>query len=231
MPQAELARQLDISQGSLSLIERGSQSLSAEQFIVLLQLFNVPPSAFVSSPHDDAGKPLQNALARLGASHLHERADVVVDEADVHGVVRDALVSGDPRHVTALGPVLVRNVGLVNFARVSVELQKVGLERRLPWLLENVLVALETERSQALPRAVATLYRRTRLVIDLFVHSVAEALPRPDAPPDILDRSITTEKSVRDAEAHASEPSRRWRVVTTLQPDDFRAALESARGG
>jgi hypothetical protein len=44
----------------------------------------------------------------------------------------------------------------------------------------------------------------------------------------VLDANIRSEQS-RDEIAEASSPiSKRWRVVTSLQPDDFAHALASA---
>ena len=72
--QAELSGRLGLSQSRLSEIERGQGSFTAEQFLTILKLFNVPVTHFAS-----ARKPseeLQNALARLGADHLQESQDV-----------------------------------------------------------------------------------------------------------------------------------------------------------
>ena len=55
-----------------SAIERGAGSFSAEQFIEILRLFNVPVSHVASEARADPDSALQNLLARLGASELHE---------------------------------------------------------------------------------------------------------------------------------------------------------------
>ena len=73
--QAELSRRLHLSQGRLSEVERGAGSFTAEQFLAILKLFNVPVSHFYHAAPDQASE-LQNALARLGALHLQESADV-----------------------------------------------------------------------------------------------------------------------------------------------------------
>src|SRR5262245_35987584 len=44
--QSELAARMGLSQGRLSQIERGDGSFTAEQFLLLLRLFNVPVSHF-----------------------------------------------------------------------------------------------------------------------------------------------------------------------------------------
>jgi len=43
-----LAGQLGLEQSRLSEIERGDVSFTAEQFVAILKLFNVPPSHFAS---------------------------------------------------------------------------------------------------------------------------------------------------------------------------------------
>src|SRR5580658_8833730 len=72
--QAELAKRLDLSQARLSEIEGGDGSFTAEQFLLLLKLFNVGASRFApgagASPGHDREAQIQNALARLGALHL-----------------------------------------------------------------------------------------------------------------------------------------------------------------
>lgn len=74
--QSELASRLGLSQNRLSEIERGGGSFSAEQLVVLLQLFNVGISEFVGEDWSPDSQP-QNTLARLGASHMRESANVV----------------------------------------------------------------------------------------------------------------------------------------------------------
>src|SRR5271154_2106763 len=69
--QAELAKRLDLSQARLSEVESGDGSFTAEQFLLLLKLFNVgtsrfAPNAGASSGHDREAQ-IQNALVRLGA--------------------------------------------------------------------------------------------------------------------------------------------------------------------
>src|SRR5580658_327261 len=77
--QAELAKRLDLSQARLSEIEGGDGSFTAEQFLLLLRLFNVGTNRFAPSGGSSAGHDheaqIQNALARLGALHLKENRD------------------------------------------------------------------------------------------------------------------------------------------------------------
>ena len=121
--QAELARQLEISQNRLSDIERGDGSFTAEQFLLLSKLFNVAPGQFVHEP-SDPGLAIQNALARLGALHVQESVHVLPSQElqEVHDVVREALLDGSPRIITALAPVLVRNAERLSLAKLHAEL-------------------------------------------------------------------------------------------------------------
>src|SRR5262245_3590350 len=60
--QAELAEHLHLSQNRLSEIERGGGSFTAEQFLAILKLFNIPVTHFAAARRRDM--ELQNALAR-----------------------------------------------------------------------------------------------------------------------------------------------------------------------
>src|SRR5205085_1676215 len=104
----DLARKLGLSQSRLSEIERGDGSFTAEQFLLILTLFNVSTSQFTGEGQDP-GLQLQNALARLGAHHLQESSEVVPsDDLDnLVEVVDETLIRGDPRQTAALAPVLV----------------------------------------------------------------------------------------------------------------------------
>src|SRR5256885_1309157 len=93
--QAELSRQLGLSQSRLSEIERGQGSFTAEQFIAILRLFNVPVTHFVSERK--ASSEIQNALARLGAAQLQEdpnylSSDLIREASDI---VREVLIAPD----------------------------------------------------------------------------------------------------------------------------------------
>src|SRR5262245_20270642 len=102
--QAELARRLGLSQSRLSEVEHGAGSFTAEQFLLILKLFNVGVSHFADDRRLEEDVGLQNALARLGGVHLQERADLLPSERleDVNDVVREALIAGAARHITAL---------------------------------------------------------------------------------------------------------------------------------
>lgn len=64
--QVELARKLGLSQGRYSEIERGQGSFTAEQFLEMLKLFQVPVSHFSELRKGD-GPETSNAPVRFGA--------------------------------------------------------------------------------------------------------------------------------------------------------------------
>lgn len=228
--QAELSKRLHLSQNRLSEIERGDGSFTAEQLLVILKLFNVPLSAFAPHAERDDTAELQNALARLGALHLQERDHVLPSERleEVNDVIREAIVSGAPRLVTAIAPVLVRNADQVNLRKLDVRLAEAGLENRLAWVVENTLEAVNAALDGSLPRPWAQLYRRAVVVLEAF----AEILParsRKAIASDLLDAQIRTKKTLEEVRAAASPISRRWGIVTGLEPADFATALKAAR--
>jgi transcriptional regulator with XRE-family HTH domain len=221
--QAELSRRLNLSQSRLSEIEGGGGSFTAEQFLEILKLFNVPASDFAPAGADPDSE-LQNALARLGATHLQESAEVVPNErrGQVTEVVREALVAGaHPRLITALAPVLVRNVDEINLRKLYLDLSGAGLDRRLAWVVENTVEAIRGE----VPRASASerrVFNRARVVLASFLDAAPH---RVDAPRDILEPGIRSKRTLEEVEAAGSEISRRWGIVTSLQPEDFARAL------
>jgi transcriptional regulator with XRE-family HTH domain len=240
--QAELSRRLRLSQNRLSEIERGAGSFTAEQFLLLLKLFNVAASHFVSEP----GAPdlrIQNALARLGALHLQESVHVLPSEQleDVHDVVREALVAGSPRTLTALAPVLVRNADRLNLPRLFAELEKHGLERRLAWVVENTLAALarlpggsgseSKDWTKIDRRAEASLRGLLEFLIARDRHRDRLEPVVLTVPPDVLDATIRSKRTLDEVRSSASKISQRWGIVTSLQPEDFLQALKAARAG
>lgn len=230
LTQAALARLLGLSQNRLSEIERGAGSFSAEQFLRILRVFNVGASTFVSGGHD-RGLEVQNALARLGAAHLHESPDVLVSDelARAHDAVREALLIAEPRLVTAIAPVLVAQAGRLNLARLYADLEALGRERRVAWVVDNTRRALDTLAGEARHGPWAKLRRRVDVPFQLFLE-FAEASRRAGAPalPDVLDPAIRSRRTFDDLQRDASAPSSRWSVVTSLQVEDFTRALEAS---
>jgi transcriptional regulator with XRE-family HTH domain len=228
--QAELSGRLHLSQNRLSEIERGAGSFTAEQLLAILKLFNVPLAHFASDAERDEAAELQNALVRLGALHLQESDRVLPSERldEVSAVVREAIITGTPRIVTAVAPVLVRNADRLNLGKIVVRLAEAGLETRLAWLIDNTLDALKTELDGPLPRPWAQLYRRAAVVLDSFQESAAWRSTNARAP-DVLDAQIRTKKTLEEVRASSSPISHKWGIVTGLQPADFAAALKAAR--
>lgn len=145
----------------------------------------------------------------------------------IDDVVREALVSGDSRFITALAPVLVQNIDAVNLPRLRSRLAEAGLDRRLGWLIENVAIAIRSELDKPLDRTWSQKYRRAYTVLELELHA-SESRADPAAL-DLLDQQVRSAKTREQLRSEASEPSRRWGVITRIRPADFRHALEMAR--
>jgi hypothetical protein len=174
---------------------------------------------------------LQNALARLGASHLQEVPDVLPSEhlEEALDVVREAIVGGSPRHITGVAPVLVRTIDRIDIQRLRAELSRLGLERRLQWILDNTAKALQSELTLSPPRTWAQRYRRALVAID-SVLALGATVHRDDAPIDLLDATIRSKQSLDETLESGSAVSRKWRVASRLTWEDFAEALRAARG-
>ena len=231
--QGEISKGIGLSQGRFSEIERGQGSFTAEQFLELLKVFNVPVSHF-SAEQKDPGSEIQNALARLGATHLHERAGILPSERFERAgdVVREVLVGADsPRHLTSLAPVLVRNIDRISLNKLQAQFLELGLEGRLGWLIENTLVAVRQGLKEALPRKQNTLYRRAELILGAHLAHIQSSGSEGGGRgvPDILDAQILSEKTLNEVQKTSSAISQRWGIATSLQPDDFLEALKASR--
>lgn len=225
--QVELARQLGLSQPRLSQIERGDGSFTAEQFLQILELFNVGVEHFAPTRSSSA-TAIQNALARHGASHLVESHVPVPAELDdpAELIARVLRAPESPRHVAALAPVLVANIDVTSLAQLATRLGP-GRERRLGWLVASVRAALAADRPTSTRERLQA--QRASLVLELF--DVSGAV-RPPASTDALDPLDVEVRSLKTAErifADADDTAKRWRVVTRLRTEDFATALKSAR--
>ena len=224
---------MGLSQARLSEIENGDGTFTAEHLLEILKLFNVGIDHFAGETRDTAAD-LQNALVRLGARHLQEHKDAVPTTAlaDITTVLHQALLSGTPRLITALAPVLVLHIDEINLNAVRAKLASVGLQRRLDWLVDNTCQAVQEELRHAPPRVWAQRYRRAELVFETALAFAKEqAMPSQNSSPDILDAHIRSKATLREVIASSSDVSRRWGIATALQPDDFTAALRGARVG
>jgi transcriptional regulator with XRE-family HTH domain len=229
--QVELARRLHLSQSRLSEIERGAGSFTAEQFLEILKLFNVTVSDFAPT-RSSATSELQNALARFGALHLHESTEVLPSErlSTAGDVIREAIVASEfPRLITALAPVLIRNVNRINLRGLQLQLTAAGLERRLAWLVENTLEAIGREASSVLSAPWRRLYNRAGVVLESFLAVLREEAREGRVAPDVLDAGIRSKRTFDEVAASSSPISRRWGIITVLQTDDFVEALRGAR--
>lgn len=229
--QAELAGRLGLSQARLSVIERGGGTISAEQFVALLALTNLPIEAFV--PRQDPEDEIQNALARLGALHLRELDDVVPTDRFQHveaAVVETLAAPRSSRFILALAPVVVWNADQLSLTQVNERLSRIGLAARLGWLVE----ALE----HALPLAALTRgsewwrrRRRAELVLAEFRARPGAIRPpaeSPEAPTDHLDAQLRSIKSLHNEWRNSDALARRWGIATMLGASDFAHALVEA---
>lgn len=226
--QAELAGKLGLSQARLSEIERGGGSFTAEQFLEVLRLFNVNVDAFTAPQRVE--DELQNALARLGALHLREVSSAL-PSARVGGVraaVRETLLApADARLLLALAPVLLANLDALNLDVLHDELDSLGFPARVPWLVENVQAALLLGRAPP-GRPAAARWHRSMAVLSDFVSR--HPAPSSEAPPrvDHIDAGLRSGRALAQVQATASDISRKWGVVSDLQPADFADAVRAA---
>ena len=227
--QTDLARRLQLSQSRLSEIERGRFSLTAEEFLDVLRLFNVAVSEFVTAP---GASRSQNALVRLGAAHLRDSvsASPAHDVAQPIDVIRDVLVEAEsPRLVTALAPVLVQHIDDINFRQLRVAVAKTGFRRRLGWLLDSTLEATQRELIGPLALALPWARRYQRAVLVLGEQRLQPS--RRIQERDLLDKDVRSKQTQQQLIATASPISRRWNIVTAIQIEDFVEALRMSRVG
>lgn len=226
--QAQLAAKLGLSQARLSEIERGGGSLTAEQFLEVLRLFNVSIDAFMVPQRVE--DELQNALARLGAFHLREVS--ALPSARVAGVrdaVRETLVAArDSRLLMALAPVVVTNLDALNLDVLHDELVAIGFPARVPWLVENLHAALKLRSLPPGRSAAAAAWSRAVAVLSDFVSRHPSPSDVAWARVDHVDVGIRSEPALARVQATASSISRKWGVVSDLQPADFADALRAA---
>ena len=231
--QGDLAKHLGISQGWLSQIERGAGSFTAEEFLVILRLFNTELDRFATKK-EKPDSVLQNALARFGASELYESADVLPSGShqDLAVVIREVLTRGVSRYLTALAPIFVRNADRLSLKKIYVDLAEVGLERRLAWAVENTTEALHSESAVALPRSWRQLCRRAEVVLGAFLSHVRPPTGTETHPkvPDIVDGGILSTETLAALTSTSSSISKKWDIVSDLHPEDFSKALKPARG-
>ena len=160
MSQDYLAGLLGVSQAWLSYIERGSGSLTAEQFLEVLKIFNEVPQTFDLAKRDSESE-IQRALVRQGADHLFDDPRVLPSSLnlDIEATIREVLLDGrNPRQITAIAPVLATNYDKVDLKRLWARFVDYRLENRLGWALESVAEAI----GKLAPRLTSFDSRRLR---------------------------------------------------------------------
>jgi len=228
----ELAKRLGISQTRLSRIERGTGTLAAEELLDLLAIFNVGVDAFRSPQSMETS--LQNALVRFGASHLRENsaAGVREEHASALEVVKAVLLRPtSSRFITALAPVLVQSADTLPFPSLRDSLASGGSLARYGWLIDNTLAAIDDVQDGAVGAKEKRRLARASLVLRRFSirRDEAEQLRLLDDDGwDPFDKNIRTPRTQAAVRSDASEISRRWRIETRIQPQDFAGALRSA---
>lgn len=230
--QAELAKRLGLSQGWLSQIENGNASLSAEQLLYIARIFNASFDRFLPKKRGSTGSQIQNALARLGAAHLYETEGVLPTDrlSEAANVIREVLAAPEsPRHVTGIAPVLVEQAPHLNLGRLRGQFAETGLERRLGWVIDNTKRAIEKglEPPSSLSRETTFKYRRALNYLSLpWLSPPSAAAPTED----IFDPDIAGEASLVEVRQKSSDLSKKWGILTFIQPEDFQSALRQVYG-
>ncbi len=231
LTQAELAQKLGISQSRLSEIEQGKGSITAEQFIVLLQFFNLPISHFVQQEHVSFEDQLQNRLIQLGSSQLREKADTLPSEklADIQSVVIEVLVkAGFQRLILGLVPVIIQNVTNLNLLRTCMQLNELGLQHRLLWLVDGILSALSVRLKSFVSRERLLLYRQVFMNLKeqlMKLEKFGSIRFSANQIEDVLDSNISSQKTLDQVRNNRDELARKWNIVTRITQEDFNNAL------
>lgn len=118
LTQGEFARLLNLSQSQFSKIENAQGLIAAEQFLFVLQHFNLSLDYFLKIENQEEEiLALQNALIRFGAKHLSENSNVIVPDKYRHlnQILFECLsLYPSARLVTSLAPVIVRHFNQIN---------------------------------------------------------------------------------------------------------------------
>lgn len=230
--QKELSKKIGLSQSRLSEIERGKGSFTAEQFIVILKFFNVSANYFISHAELDTSQEIQSALARLGGKHLFESTKVFPSEQldNLSKTIREVLVHGTPRFLTALGPVLVENIDTINLHNFYRSLSDSSLERRFAWLIENIYESISILVESNVKQRIKNKLKRTEVVmgnfLDLPYNEIQNKIDKNGSDYwDIISTDIRSKKTLVEIKNNLSNISMRWRIVSTLFPSDFEKVL------
>jgi transcriptional regulator with XRE-family HTH domain len=233
--QVRLARLLGLSQNRLSEIERGHGSFSAEQFLLILKIFNAPLRHFSSAPTVSEEKQLQNAIARFGASPLRENRDLLPTEKleNATAVIREVLTSSaNPRQITALAPLIVKQPNSVGLNNLRLSFLGVGRINRLGWLFESTLTAVKNElQADALPRQWKDRYHRTAVLLENILHYPGFTVrPFQKNSGDPLEPEVLqSQEAFEETKTSRDQIAKKWGVVTRIKTEDFVHALKGTR--
>lgn len=248
MSQDYLARQLGVSQAWLSYIEKGEGSLTAEQLLETLRIFNEVPQTFdlvVREPEAE----FQRALARQGADHLLQDPRILPStlNQDIEATIREVLLDGrNPRQISAIAPVLARNYDRIDLKRLWARFVDYRLQNRLGWAVESVSEAI----GKLVPRLTAYDARPLRQAETMLRNFLVVREPdrtgasgdsggkegRGDHASDrdeillsldVLGEKTLSWKTVRNLWTSADPVSQRWGIVSNLKPLDFYDALKA----
>jgi transcriptional regulator with XRE-family HTH domain len=244
MSQDYLARLLGVSQAWLSYVERGEGSLTAEQFLEVLKIFNEVPQAFDLAGRNSEAE-FQRALVQQGADHLFQDPRVLPSNLnqDIEATIREVLLDGrNPRQLTAIAPVLARNYDTIDLKRLWARFVDYRLQNRLGWALENVAEAID----QLAPRLTshdARPLRRAGIALRNFLAIRAPEVSEESrdsknqwddqdkdellARLDVLGEKTLSWKTISNQWVSADPASRRWGVISNLKPPDFYDALKA----
>jgi hypothetical protein len=203
--------------------------------ILLLQTFNVPLDYF-APPKKSAPSRLQNALARLGASHLRETEGLLPSERLIQAqeVIREVLVAAESaRQIAALAPVFVNQGSHLNLNKLKFDLEKTGSLNRLGWLLDNLSEAVKSEAGKGSGRGWGVDYVAALSLLESAANLLLPSFPPPSSSPEeVLEPELlgAGEKTLKEVRASRSKWSKKWRILTRIQPADFIHALRESRG-
>lgn len=238
LPQRQLAAALAVSQATVSRIEAGKEAISIRQLIAICRLFNVLPTDFI--PEEGSAKTqIRRSLIRHGARNLVDDERTLPSKrlAEAKEALKETLIAAEsPRDIAALAPVIVQNAATLPLVGVSSDLNRLGahLERRLCWLLENVIAALDEELKTPLPQIWKVRYLRAKTRIAGNFNIIKQRWnpiygQKPPADEDLVDTDLVGSAAINQARTQSSEISKRWDIISNLQVDDFVRAIRESR--
>lgn len=228
--QEEFAKLLGLSQQQFSVIERGNGSISAEQFVLILNHFNLSIDYFIkreASENEDS--LLQNALSRLGANHLKEIPGIFLPDKYTHlnEVIFETLNSTrSSRLITACAVVIVKNIQQINFNLIERKLSDVGRQNRLWWVLESALQSIQSLlKEEFLLRDLKLSYRRAEKILNTHIlhktHMAPKATSFSQSNEDILDTGINSIKTLDSLKLNLDPLAKKWNIITSIKQSDF----------